>query len=154
MGAFCTCYSNRFNTMQEIIDYLINEDEVLNFKLKEIDNEIQTTNTLILKNELAQRDLSVKTIKSVLAELSEYLIRVNKTYTNEEINEIFNNVQNELIDSYNKVKKQNFLTKESKEFFLAVKLFIAKKKEDNNKANSPRRSLTKSPVVPKKIETI
>ena len=107
MGTFCSCYSNRFTTVQDIIDYLINENDILNIKLKEVELSLITVD-LLHKNTLMQRELSINNIKSMLAELCAYLIRVNKTYTPEQINPLFEEAQNELLESYYKVKKQNF----------------------------------------------
>jgi len=109
MGVNCTCScnSNRFNSLPEIVEFLNSEVEVLNLKLTE--NEIGLVNLDILKKkEIIENNITIRNVSNILVELSHFLKRVDDK--DNRVVEILNDVQIEVIEPYYSIKKKNFPT--------------------------------------------
>jgi hypothetical protein len=103
----CYCNLYRFNTINELIEFLNKEEEALAEKMKDI-AKVQVEVDLTHKKETMENNLAMQNINSVLAELSYFLSRLDKKYTKKKSNEIFSIVQNELLYYYFTIKNQNY----------------------------------------------
>ena len=107
------CYSNRFNSINELIEFLDSEVELLSLKIIEIHHEINNNEQ---KQYYVECDLSIKKVKNCLDELSYFLSRINVRYTNKRATEIFISIQ-EVIDYYFMIKRRRELVIASSPFY-------------------------------------
>jgi len=103
----CQCTGNNFTCIQEVIDFLNSEEELLNLKSKEIEFELLKLD-ILQKKDLIELDITIKNVTNTLSELSYFLSRVYKKYNPKKVNDIFEIVQNELLEMYFNIKRHYF----------------------------------------------